>query len=119
MVRATGLDHIVLAVADVEKTLSWYCDLGLQPVDVEEWRAGTKPFPSARIDATTIIDFLPRTESVGARNLNHLCLVIDNTDDFGNLEVLEGPVPRSGAQGIATSFYVGDPDDNIVELRYY
>jgi catechol 2,3-dioxygenase-like lactoylglutathione lyase family enzyme len=119
MVRVTGLDHIVLAVADVEKTLAWYCDLGLEPMQVEEWRAGEVPFPSARIDATTIIDFIPRSDAVDTQNLDHLCLVIEATDDLGHLEVLEGPVPRSGAQGMATSFYVRDPDGNLVELRYY
>ncbi len=119
MVRVTGLDHIVLAVADVEQSLAWYCDLGLEPMQVEEWRAGKVFFPSARIDATTIIDFIPRTDDVAVRNLDHLCLVIEPTDDLGPLEVLEGPVPRSGAQGMATSFYVRDPDANLVELRFY
>ena len=120
MVRATGLDHIVLSVSDVEKTLAWYCDdLGLEPMQVEEWRAGEAFFPSARINATTIIDFLPRSNPVSEPNLNHFCLVIEPTDDLGNLDVLEGPVERSGAQGMATSFYVKDPDGNVVELRYY
>ena len=37
----TGLDHIVLVSADVERTLAWYSDLlGLEPVRVEEWRRG-------------------------------------------------------------------------------
>ena len=120
MVRVTGLDHIVLSVADTEKTLAWYCDeLGLEPMLVEEWRAGEAPFPSARIDATTIIDFIPRQDAVAVKNLDHLCLVIEPTDDLAGFEILEGPVPRSGAQGMATSFYVFDPDGNLVELRYY
>jgi catechol 2,3-dioxygenase-like lactoylglutathione lyase family enzyme len=119
MVRVTGLDHIVLSVADVEKTLAWYCDLGLEPIDLEEWREGKAPFPSARIDATTIIDFMPRTNDVAEPNMHHLCLVVEPTDDFGDLEILAGPAPRSGAQGIATSRYVHDPDGNLVELRFY
>jgi catechol 2,3-dioxygenase-like lactoylglutathione lyase family enzyme len=120
MVRVTGLDHIVLSVDDVEKTLAWYCDeLGLVPMEVEEWRAGKALFPSARIDATTIIDFIPRQEAVAVKNLDHLCLVIEPTDDLAGFDVAAGPVSRSGAQGIATSFYVYDPDGNLVELRYY
>ena len=120
MVRVTGLDHIVLAVADVEKTLAWYCDeLGLEPMGVDEWRAGTALFPSARIDATTIIDFIPRQEDVAVKNVDHICLVIEPTDDLATLDVVQGPVPRGGAQGMATSFYVYDPDGNLVELRYY
>jgi catechol 2,3-dioxygenase-like lactoylglutathione lyase family enzyme len=122
MVRVTGLDHIVLAVSDVEKTLAWYCDeLGLEPMQVEEWRAGRAFFPSARINATTIIDFLPRNAEAGERNLNHFCVVVEpfEADAIQHLGVVEGPVPRSGAQGMATSFYVHDPDGNLVELRYY
>jgi catechol 2,3-dioxygenase-like lactoylglutathione lyase family enzyme len=118
-VRVTGLDHIVLAVGDVEKTLAWYCDeLGLEPMQVDEWRAGKAFFPSARINATTIIDFIPRNGDVTAKNLDHFCIVVEPTD-FAGLDVLEGPVPRSGAQGVATSVYVHDPDGNLVELRYY
>jgi catechol 2,3-dioxygenase-like lactoylglutathione lyase family enzyme len=120
MIRVTGLDHIVLSVTDVEKTLAWYCnELGLEPMQLEEWRAGTAFFPSARIDATTIIDFIPRSAAVETKNLDHLCLVVEPDADFSALEVLEGPAARSGAQGIATSVYVNDPDGNLVELRYY
>jgi catechol 2,3-dioxygenase-like lactoylglutathione lyase family enzyme len=120
MVHVLGLDHIVLAVSDVEKTLAWYCErLGLEPMQLEEWRAGTAFFPSARINSTTIIDFIPRADAVETKNLDHLCLVIDATEDLAGLDVVQGPVPRSGAQGMATSFYVYDPDGNLVELRYY
>jgi catechol 2,3-dioxygenase-like lactoylglutathione lyase family enzyme len=120
MIRVTGLDHIVLAVADVERTLAWYCDeLGLEAMQLEEWRAGTALFPSARVNATTIIDFIPRSADVEVKNLDHICLVVDPDADFSALDVVEGPVPRSGAQGVATSRYVYDPDGNLVELRFY
>jgi catechol 2,3-dioxygenase-like lactoylglutathione lyase family enzyme len=119
----TGLDHIVLNVADVERSLSFYVDqLGLQPVRVEEWRRQQVPFPSARVDASTIIDLL-RTPRTG-ENANHFCLVVDPTDfdsikASGRFEVVDGPGRRYGAQGDGTSLYVRDPDDNVVELRYY
>ena len=59
--KVTGLDHVVFRVADVERSLAFYVDtLGLAPVRVEEWRAGTVLFPSARVDAHTIIDIFPR-----------------------------------------------------------
>ena len=120
MIRVTGLDHIVLAVSDVEKTLAWYVDqLGLEPMQVDEWRAGTAFFPSARINATTIIDFIPRGDAVETKNLDHFCLVVEPNDDWSGFEVVDGPAPRSGAQGVATSVYVHDPDGNLVELRYY
>lgn len=122
-VRVTGLDHIVLTVADVERSLGFYCGvLGLEPVRVEEWRAGSVPFPSARVDASTIIDLLAGTRD--GTNCDHFCLVIEPTDlgalaDDSRLEVLHGPGTRFGARGAGTSLYVRDPDGNTVELRHY
>jgi catechol 2,3-dioxygenase-like lactoylglutathione lyase family enzyme len=122
-IRVTGLDHIVLDVADVERSLAFYVDqLGLTPVRVDEWRRGEIFFPSVRVDPTTIIDLLAG-EPTG-ENMNHFCLVIEPTDldavkADGGFDVVDGPDIRFGAQGNATSLYVRDPDGNTVELRHY
>lgn len=120
------LDHIVLVVADVERSLAFYCGtLGLEPVRVDEWRAGDAPFPSARISAGTIIDVFPAAAGAPAgRNLDHFCICVAPGDvdaivASGELAIVEGPVPRFGARGVATSVYVHDPDGNTVELREY
>jgi catechol 2,3-dioxygenase-like lactoylglutathione lyase family enzyme len=123
--RVIGFDHLVLVVADVERSLAWYCDeLGLAPERVDEWRSGEILFPSVRIDETTLIDLLAG-EPTG-KNVDHLCLVIEPTDlaaiaTSGRLDVVgEGPTDGLyGAQGFATSLYVRDPDGNVVELRLY
>jgi catechol 2,3-dioxygenase-like lactoylglutathione lyase family enzyme len=121
--KVKDFDHLVLNVSDVEKSLEFYCGpLGLAPEQVAEWRAGQVPFPSVRVNASTIIDIVgkPRGES----NVDHFCLVVEPLDwqeviDSGELTVLEGPVPRSGARGRANSVYVRDPDGNTIELRWY
>jgi catechol 2,3-dioxygenase-like lactoylglutathione lyase family enzyme len=121
--RVVDFDHLVLNVADVERSLAFYTGpLGLTAERVEEWRAGTLPFPSVRINEHTIIDLVskPRGES----NIDHFCLVVAPLDwqeviDAGTFTVLEGPVQRSGARGNATSIYVSDPDGNTIELRWY
>lgn len=121
--RVKDLDHVVLNVQDVERALAFYSGpLGLEPMGVDEWRAGTLPFPSLRISASTIIDVVrkPRGES----NVDHICLVVDPLDwqdviDSGEFTVLEGPVSRSGARGDGQSIYVSDPDGNTLELRWY
>ncbi len=121
--RVTGLDHVVLNVVDVERSLAFYCDeLGLAPERVEEWRRGEILFPSVRVDGSTIIDLLaaPRT----GENADHLCLVVDPVDldavkASGRFEVVDGPATRFGARGDGTSLYVRDPDGNTVELRHY
>ncbi|MGB9344840.1 MAG: VOC family protein [Ilumatobacteraceae bacterium] len=121
--RITGLDHIVLVSADVERTLAWYCDLlGLEPERVEEWRRGEVPFPSVRVSPTTIIDLIAG-EPVDGR-LDHFCLVVEPTDldavaASGEFTVVDGPARRFGARGDGTSLYVRDPDGTLVELRHY
>lgn len=123
MLRVQALDHIVLNVADIERSLAWYRDvLGLVGERVDEWRAGQVLFPSVRIDASTIVDLLAAERS--GENLNHFCVVVEPCDlqavaDSGRFDVVEGPATRWGAQGDATSLYVRDPDGNVVELRYY
>ncbi|WP_406069514.1 VOC family protein [Streptomyces sp. NBC_01020] len=140
--RVTGFDHLVLNVADIERSLEFYCGLlGLEPVRVEEWRAGGAPFPSVRVSPVTIIDIVRAPESPGAgqaaqagqgptaggANVDHICLVVEPLDwqqaiDAGELAeftVVDGPGARFGARGRAQSVYVRDPDGNTVELRWY
>ncbi len=120
--RVTALDHLVLNVADVRRSLDFYVGtLGLQPERVEEWEAGEVFFPSVRIDAHTVLDLmeLPRD----GQNADHFCLVVEDDVDAmaaaGELEVIEGPADRWGARGVARSIYIKDPDGNTVELRRY
>ncbi|TKA03002.1 VOC family protein [Actinacidiphila oryziradicis] len=124
--RVIAFDHLVLNVADVERALDFYCGpLGLEPVRVEEWRAGKVSFPSVRVSPTTIIDLVEgaRGES-GESNVDHICLVVEPLDwqevvDSDVFTVVDGPGPRFGARGSAQSLYVLDPDGNTVELRWY
>jgi catechol 2,3-dioxygenase-like lactoylglutathione lyase family enzyme len=124
--RVIGFDHLVLNVADVERSLAFYCGpLGLAPVRVDEWRAGEVPFPSVRVSATAIIDLVQaEAGTTKSPNIDHFCLVVEPLDwqqvvDSGEFTVLDGPGSRFGAQGSAQSLYVGDPDGNTVELRWY
>ncbi|MFG2397377.1 VOC family protein [Streptomyces lydicus] len=124
--RVKDFDHLVLKVRDIERSLAFYTGpLGLEPVRVEEWRAGAAPFPSVRISPNAIIDLIVRPEEEsGDSNVDHICLVVDPLDwqeviDSGALSVLEGPVERYGARGGAQSIYVADPDGFTVELRWY
>jgi catechol 2,3-dioxygenase-like lactoylglutathione lyase family enzyme len=128
--RIAGLDHIVLNVADVERSLGFYngC-LGLPAERVEEWRRGTLPFPSVRINDATIIDLVKTDPDAprGAPNLNHFCLVtadadLDEISDAlgrAGVPIENGPAIRSGARGDALSIYFRDPDHNQIEVRTY
>lgn len=122
-IDVVGLDHVVLTVDDVERSLAFYCgELGLAPVRVDQWRRHQVPFPSVRLDPATIIDLLgaPRT----GENMDHVCLVVAPVDfeaikASGRFVVVDGPARRYGARGEGTSLYIRDPDGNVIELRYY
>ena len=121
--RVIGLDHVVLLCRDVEASLRFYgAVLGLETIDVDQWRDGEAFFPSVRVDETTIIDLLEGTPD--GRNVDHICLVIEPTDlhelaTHAELNVVEGPVERGGAVGLGWSLYVRDPDGHLVELKHY
>lgn len=109
VVAVEGLDHFVLDVTDVERSLRFYCGvLGLEPVRLDEWRAGRVPFPSARIDASTIIDLLAK-DSTG-ENVDHFCLVVSPTD-FEDLEA------RAARRGRGPGVPLRSPRARYVALR--
>ena len=128
MIQVQGMDHIVLVAADVERSLAWYTgELGLGPVRVDEWRAGSAPFPSVRVNDGTIIDIVPDggfPVGPGRGNVDHFCLVVAPVDleavkASGRFEVVDGPAVRYGARGDGNALYIKDPDGNTIELRHY
>ncbi len=132
LVKITELDHIVLRVKDVETSLRFYTQvLGLPSERVEQWRAGEIRFPSARLNADTLIDFFASDQKPigreGAKNQDHFCRVIEPTDmeelkakfEGIGVDIQAGPGKRWGSHGDGISLYIYDPDDNVVELRHY
>lgn len=135
-IKISELDHIVLNVGDIERSLKFYTGvMGLKAERLDEFRSGKVGFPSVRINDDTIIDLFPSQErqsrdNVGektAGNLNHFCMVTGKEDFAGIVDYLkensiairEGPVSRWGARGRATSVYFLDPDGNEIEVRCY
>jgi len=132
LVTITEMDHIVLRNKDVEESLRFYTEvLGLKAERVEKWRAGQVRFPSARINADTIIDFFGSDQAPidrdGDKNQDHFCMVIEPTDmeelktkfEAMGVGIQAGPGKRWGSHGDGISLYIYDPDDNVVELRHY
>jgi glyoxylase I family protein len=135
-INVIELDHIVLNVRDIERSLQFYTEvLGLQAERLEEFEAGKVGFPSVRINGDTIIDLFPLKDAENKSkpgekregNLNHFCMVVKREDFSGIVDYLArheiavhtGPISRWGARGRATSVYFLDPDGNEVEIRCY
>lgn len=119
----SGIDHVVLLVADIERSIEWYRKrLGLVAERVSDWRAGTVSFVSLRVNDTFILDLLQ--EDPDGRNVDHLALVTSRKgfDDFVasyGADIEMGPMQLSGAQGDGEGVYFSDPDGHRVELRTY
>jgi catechol 2,3-dioxygenase-like lactoylglutathione lyase family enzyme len=129
------MDHIVLNVEDDERMMDFYSRiLSFEPERFSQYRAGKVPFPSVRLNLNTIIDLFPKKlwrkdakPGDGHQNLNHFCIALgrDAWDDLlkrleaQSIPVEEGPVQRWGAHGIGTSVYFRDPENNLIEARYY
>ena len=134
-IKIIELDHIVLNVSDIERSLAFYTDvLGLKGERVDEFKSGKVGFPSVRVNDGTIIDLFPAQRPGSAAdgkktkgNLNHFCMVVGSEDFAGiadylaahSIAIREGPISRWGARGQATSVYFLDPDGNEVEIRCY
>jgi extradiol dioxygenase family protein len=63
----------------------------------------------------------------GRENLNHFCIAVTKADwdalvkrlEDRGISIERGPVRLWGAQGTGTSIYFRDPENNLIEVRYY
>jgi len=129
--RVTALDHFVLRVRDLDRSIGFYRDvLGLPIECLDEYRAGARPFISARVGAQ-LIDLVPDPgydpeSGLRSGGFLHLCVRVAGSLDgdvlprvrASEVEVVEdAPMIRLGATGYGRSIYVRDPDGYVVELK--
>jgi len=123
-----SLDHFVLRVRELDRSLAFYRDLlGLSVEGVEEFHRGAKPFVSVRI-GESLLDLVPDPtydpSHASAGGFVHFCVTLDNLTDSvtalrakGVRFLHDDPMPRGGARGIGLSIYAEDPDGYVVELK--
>ena len=120
------IDHIVLTVRDIEKTYEFYAGvLGMQAVTFEGGRRALR-FGEQKINLHQAgREFEPKALSPtpGSADLCFIARVpleqvVDHIRSCG-VEIVNGPVRRSGALGPIESIYVRDPDGNLVEIATY
>ncbi|MFQ5438140.1 MAG: VOC family protein [Paracoccaceae bacterium] len=119
----SSIDHIVLTVENIERAASFYTTvLGMDRLDFARNRTALH-FGTQKINLQTPGQETRNHARVGAGDL---CLitgwtagrVIRHLSDR-NVDILEGPVRKSGAKGPITSVYFNDPDGNLVEVSSY
>jgi catechol 2,3-dioxygenase-like lactoylglutathione lyase family enzyme len=124
--RITGLDHLVLTVADIDSTVDFYTRvLGMSArtfgggrtalhfgnSKINLHRAGAEIQPCAKAPT-------PGSADICLITAGGIRAVLDRLT-AQEVAVELGPVTRTGARGTITSCYVRDPDGNLVEIGTY
>jgi catechol 2,3-dioxygenase-like lactoylglutathione lyase family enzyme len=132
-VKVDALDHLVINVADVERTTAWYqkvLGMDVQAFDPGEGKArrtslmfGNQKINVRPIDADKIDWFTADHETAGS---DDLCFLTTSSPEavVAHLQALgvaieEGPVARQGARGTLRSVYCRDPDGSLIEISSY
>ena len=119
----TAIDHFVLTVRNIEKSVRFYRDtlgcpiitfgdnrfavqIGSSKINLHQ--ADSPIVPHASVPTCGSADFCLLTDSSVGEIQNYLL--------SQNIEIELGPVGRTGAAGPITSFYIRDPDGNLIEI---
>jgi len=130
LIRVREIDHVVLRVRDLARSIAFYRDVLGCPVEKQQPGVGLWQLRAGR----GLIDLVPVDGKLGAaggdppgkggRNVDHFCVRVDPFDEIAvrahlaRHGVAAGPTEaRSGAEGVGPSIYISDPDGNVVELK--
>jgi len=124
--RVDRIDHLVLTVADIDASVAFYeTVLGMQKIEFGEGRIalgfGRQKINLHRLGA----EFEPHAARVQAGSAD-LCFIVDAPLDRAQaqlrelgVDIIDGPVARTGAEGRLLSLYFRDPDGNLIEVSNY
>ena len=121
--KLSRLDHLVLTVRDLDATVEFYVSVlgmvvetfaegwlalkfGNQKINLHLHGHEFEPRAAHPLPGSADLCFLTETE---------LSEAMQQVRDRG-VEILQGPVARTGANGPILSFYFRDPDGNLIEV---
>jgi catechol 2,3-dioxygenase-like lactoylglutathione lyase family enzyme len=124
--RVTGFDHLVLTVASIERTADFYERvLGMtREVFGPERRTALRFGPHKINLHERGKEFEPKAEAPTPGSAD-LCFLVEGFEDIADhlaaqgVTILAGPAERTGARGRIVSYYIRDPDLNLIELSHY
>ena len=122
------IDHVVITVNDLDKSIKFYTEVlgmelqefisnpdnikrkslkfGNQKINLHEYEKPFKPHAKNPVPGSLDICFISKK-------------VIDEwilTFTKYNIDIEEGPVLKTGANGPIKSIYIRDPDQNLIEI---
>ena len=132
-VKVHSLDHLVINVSDVARSVEWYRKVLGMEVKIFDPGHGKPPrtsliFGSQKInvrphDADKVEWFTADHETAGS---DDLCFLTSSTPDevvshlkTCGVAIAEGPVRKQGARGALRSVYCRDPDGSLIEISSY
>lgn len=119
------LDHLVLTVEDIDRTCQFYTTvLGMEEIVFGQGRRALRFGPHKINLHQKGQEICPHAAHPTPGSAD-LCLlsdrpleeVIPQLRNHG-VEILLGPVPRTGAMGAIASVYIRDPDGNLIEISH-
>jgi len=120
------IDHLVLTVASLERSVEFYTRaLGMEKVEFGAGRIALS-FGHQKINLHQQgNEFQPNAKKPVPGSAD-LCFIIETPLQAAieqlrqqGIDIIEGPVERSGATGSIVSAYLRDPDGNLLELSNY
>ena len=129
-ITVRNIDHVVLRVADLERSLGFYCgvlgcreDRRQEKLGLVHLRAGVSMIDLVDVSGKIGKRYGPPPGSKG-RNVDHIALRIADFDEAAIRARLEahGVAPGRvmtvyGAEGEGPALYIEDPDGNTIELK--
>ena len=132
-VKVNALDHLVINVADVKRSVEWYAKILGMEIRVFDPGPGKTPrtslvFGNQKInvrpkDADKVEWFTADHVAAGS---DDLCFLTASTPDevvahlkAHGVKIEEGPGKRQGARGTLLSVYCRDPDGSLIEISSY
>lgn len=120
------LDHLVLTVEDISKTATFYTEvLEMSEVKFGDGRTALS-FGEQKINLHQKGHEFDPKACCATPDSADLCFISDTPiEDIllklnrHKIQIIEGPVRRSGALGSILSIYFRDPDGNLIEVSNY
>ena len=126
MITINRLDHLVLTVKDIERTVTFYTEvLGMKKEVFKKSRIALM-YGNQKINLHLLgNEFEPKAQNVKEGSAD-LCFIIDTPLTEAkeyienlNITIEEGISNKTGAIGEIKSIYLRDPDMNLIELSNY
>jgi len=124
--KISHLDHLVLTVANIEITCQFYQSaLNFEVITFGDNRKALK-FGTQKINLhQTVKEFEPKAYQPTAGSAD-ICFIAETPLNevithlqAQQIEIIKGPIERTGAIGKIISVYVRDPDQNLIEISNY